>query len=246
MLQECCLDELHEICGVSSEPGRLQLQRPASLAHPQRPFKQLNHGSKEKLMLMPKVGKGIYFCCRIALVLEYFQLEKREPVKKNGTDKCNSETNKNDKCKQTNANEKCKFEKGKHHNCKKNGIEKCKFQKGEANNCKTNALNNVSLREATVANEDNLERGTGDKWRTIGKNKEQNHTTQLKKNIGVLTVTPRSHDRKGAHHHHDHTCDHDIKDDAGTYRIHAHTNKQLCYVLSVVLFSCVAETNLTR
>ena len=54
---------------------------------------------------------------------------------------------------------------------KKNGIEKCKFQKGETNNCKTNALNNVSLREDTVANEDNLERGTGDKWRTIGKNK---------------------------------------------------------------------------
>jgi hypothetical protein len=28
-------------------------------------------------------------------------------------------------------------------------------------------LNNVSLREDTVSNEDNVERGTGDKWRTI-------------------------------------------------------------------------------
>ena len=32
-------------------------------------------------------------------------------MKKNGTDKCNSEKSKNDKCKKTNANEKCKFEK---------------------------------------------------------------------------------------------------------------------------------------
>jgi hypothetical protein len=30
-------------------------------------------------------------------------------------------------------------------------------------------LNNVGLREDTVANENNLERGTGDKWRTIEK-----------------------------------------------------------------------------
>ena len=37
----------------------------------------------------------------------------------------------------------------------KNGIEKCKFQKGENNSRK--------------ANENNLERGTGDKWRTIEK-----------------------------------------------------------------------------
>ena len=120
-----------------------------------------------------RFSKPLKLCCRIALVLEYFQFEKSaETMQKNGTDKCNSEKGKNDKC---------KFEKGKHDNCKKNGIEKCKFQKGETNNCKTNALNNVSLREDTVANEDNLERGTGDKWRTIGKNKEQNHTTQLKK-----------------------------------------------------------------
>ena len=67
----------------------------------------------------------------------------------------------------------------------KNGIEKCKFQKGENNNCKTNALNNVSLREDTVANEDNLGRGTGDKWRTIGKNKGklEENTHNLWKNI---------------------------------------------------------------
>ena len=110
-----------------------------------------------------RFSKPLKLCCRIALVLEYFQFEKSaETMQKNGTDKCNSEKGKNDKC---------KFEKGKHDNCKKNGIEKCKFQKGETNNCKTNALNNVSLREDTVANEDNLERGTGDKWRTIGKNK---------------------------------------------------------------------------
>ena len=39
--------------------------------------------------------------CRIALVLDYFQLEEKkgEPVQKNGTDKCNSEKGKNDKCK---------------------------------------------------------------------------------------------------------------------------------------------------
>ena len=94
----------------------------------------------------------------------------QKQCKKNGIEKCNSEKGKNDKGK-TNANEKCKFEKGKNDNCKKNANEKCKFQKGENNSCKTNALNNVSLREDTVANEDNLERGTGDKWRTIGKNK---------------------------------------------------------------------------
>ena len=69
--------------------------------------------------------------------------------------KCKFEKGTNGNCKK-NANETCKFEKGKHDNCKKNGIEKCKFQKGENNNCKTNALNNVSLREDTVANEDNL------------------------------------------------------------------------------------------
>ena len=94
----------------------------------------------------------------------------QKQCKKNGIEKCNSEKGKNDKGKK-NANEKCKFEKGKNDNCKKNANEKCKFQKGENNSCKTNALNNVSLREDTVANEDNLERGTGDKWRTIGKNK---------------------------------------------------------------------------
>ena len=131
----------------------------------------------------------LMLCCRIALVLEYFQLEKNaETMQKNGIEKCNSEKGKNDKgeknanekCKfekgkndncKKNANEKCKFEKGKNDNCKKKGIEECKFQKGENNSCKTNALNNVSLKEDTVANEDNLERGTGDKWRTIGKNK---------------------------------------------------------------------------
>ena len=55
----------------------------------------------------------------------------------------------------------------------KKGIEECKFQKGETNNCKTNELNNVGLREDTVANEDNLERGTGDKWRTVEKKQGQ-------------------------------------------------------------------------
>ena len=78
---------------------------------------------------------------------------------------------KNDKCKK-NVNEKCKFAKGKN-NCKKNGFEKYKFQRGYTNNCKTNEWNNVGLREDTVANEDNLERGTGDKWRTIGKKRGQ-------------------------------------------------------------------------
>jgi hypothetical protein len=53
----------------------------------------------------------------------------------------------------------------------KNGIEKCKFQKGENNSRK--------------ANENNLERGTGDKWRTIGKNKGklEEDTHNLWKNI---------------------------------------------------------------
>ena len=61
----------------------------------------------------------LMLCCRIALVLEYFQLEKNaETMQKNGIEKCNSEKGKNDKGKK-NANEKCKFEKGKNDNCKK-------------------------------------------------------------------------------------------------------------------------------
>ena len=112
----------------------------------------------------------VALCCRIALVLEYFQLEKNaETMQKNGIEKCNSEKGKNDKCKKNASLRKAqttiaKKMRMKHASlrkanmtiAKKNGIEKCKFQKGENNNCKTNALNNVSLREDTVANEDNL------------------------------------------------------------------------------------------
>ena len=52
-------------------------------------------------------------------------------------------------------------------------------------------MNNVGLREDTVANEDNLERGTGDKWRTIdkkNKGKLEENTHNLWKTIAGKTT----------------------------------------------------------
>ena len=69
--------------------------------------------------------------CRIALVLAYFQLEKKkgEPVQKNGTDKCNSEKGKNDKCKKQMQMKNASLRKEKKTIGKTNGIEQCKFQR---------------------------------------------------------------------------------------------------------------------